>query len=650
MIGRSTERRPVPLRLRIFQGGILLLLALLALRLWDVQILSGDYYRRLADQNRYRLVTIPALRGVIYDRTGVLLARNVPRFQVSLIPAYLPEDEGARQAILWRLARLLDIPYQRKVSFGGLARTGQVPPAGLWEREEEGRIYAPYVPIVLSQDVPREVAFYLEENHLDFPGVVVEVRGERSYPTGALTAHLVGYTGAIPSDQLEEYQERGYKLDDVIGLTGIEAVYEDLLRGQKGMKYVEVDVAGREVRTVGDPLPPRPGYNLVLTLDLDLQTYVTRVLSDGMRVAGAEQGVAIVMDPRDGQILSMVSLPSYDNNLFVNGISVADFARLNRDPNRPLVNHAIAGQYPPGSTFKLVTAAAGLETGVIAGYTRLSCPLDSGILWLPNKYFPDDPKLAQPFYCWIHVYGIGHGPLDVVDALAQSCDIFFYEVAGGYGPDGFVGVGLEELARYAHLFGYGEQTGVDLPGELSGLIPTAKWKRVNYGESWTTGDTYNMGIGQGYVLATPLQVLNAAAAIANGGTLYRPQLLYEVRDSEGRVVKTFEPQVIRQLDFDPETIRLIQQGLVDAVERGTAQRAQIPGLRVAGKTGTAEFYDPRFPPDEKGNLPTHAWFVAYAPADDPQLAVVVFLYNGGEGSVSAVPIAAKILRYYFQID
>jgi len=306
-----------------------------------------------------------------------------------------------------------------------------------------------------------------------------------------------------------------------------------------------------------------------------------------------------------------------------------------------LVNHAISGQYPPGSVFKIVPAAAALEEGVVNRRTALTC---QGTLWLPNKYFPDDPELAQQFYCWIHKYDRGHGPLNIIQAIAHSCDIFFYQIAGGL--EEFQGLGLERLSEYARSFGLGQPTGIDLTGEATGLVPTKKWKRLNYAEGWATGDTYNVAIGQGFILVTPLQLLNATSAAANGGTLYRPQIVYQVTDADGQVIRPFAPEVLGQIPVSEENLALVCEGLRAAVEWGTGWGANLEGIEVAGKTGTAEYPGPR---DEEGHLPTHAWFTAFAPAEEPEIALLVFVAGGGDGAATAVPIAVDILRYYFDM-
>lgn len=650
------------LRIRILQIAAVLLFAALLAQVGRIQIFQRDYYAQLANRMRFRELALPAQRGVIYDRNGELLVRNVPSFAVTVVPADLPDDPTARAKVIRRLVELLNIqddawvvsPYypggagspsnwEAQAMAESLRRreTRRDPVTYLTELLQEAEAFAPYQPVVIQRGVERDVAFTIEEEHLYLPGVHVEVYPQRSYPAGELMAHLLGYMGPIPRELRESYLSQGYAPTDQVGLAGLEYQYEIQLQGVKGRKTVEVDVAGREIRTIGEIMPPTPGNNLVLSIDLALQRTTEQLLEKALRQAKSSSGVAIAMNPQDGEILAMVSLPSYDNNLFAGGIKPEDYERLHSDERRPLVNHAIMGQYPPGSTFKIVPAAAGLQEGVITPKTQIRC---DGIMYVPNQYFPDDPTKAQPFYCWIHKYDYGHGPLALEEAIVQSCDIYFYQVAGGF--QDFAGLGLERLANYAHAFGFGEPTGVDLPGEVKGLVPTAQWKRLNYSESWVKGDTYNMAIGQGFVLATPLQVVNAFSAIANGGFLYQPHVVRQITDADGKVVQEIGPARIRQLPVDAQYIREVQQGLEAAVERGTGRQAALQGIRVAGKTGTAEFPGRR---DAKGNLPTHAWFAAYAPAENPEIAVVVFIYGGGEGSSVAAPVAGEILSAYFGV-
>jgi penicillin-binding protein 2 len=649
------------IRLRVLQALTAVIFLGLVGQLWRLQMLKGEYYQQAADVNRFRLELNQAPRGVIYDRRGYLLARNMPQITVSIIPAYLPEDELERRALLMKLGDLIDMPMltllRNPIPEGVTEPMLEPDPnlePGILEILEEAQL-APYRPAPLKTGIPREVAMILEEEHLDWPGVLIQVEPVREYLYGAVTAHMLGYVGPIPEEQAEVYERQGYDPNrHEVGLTGVEYTFEEQLRGQDGQKLVEVDVAGREVQTVGEPRTAVPGHNLRLTLDLGLQQAMVDILERGLQSHYKTQGVAIAMDPRTGDILAMVSLPSYDNNEFTSGISLEALKALQEDAERPLVNHAISGMFPPGSAFKIVVAAAGLEEEVITTATHLHC---SGILWLPNRFYPEDPSLAQPFYCWIHHdYHGQHGSLAVVSALGQSCDIFFYQVGGGY-RDRFEGLGEARLGHYAELFGFGTRTGIELPGEAPGLVPTVKWKRVNYSESWVTGDTYNMSIGQGFVLATPLQVLNAAATIANGGTLYRPRIVREVIDGEGKVVQAFAPDVIRHLSVSTKNINIVRQGMHAAVAGAgaTAWAIDVPGVAVAGKTGTAEFFMDRnkdgFPDrDRQGNLPTHAWFTAFAPYENPEIALVVFVFGGGEGSATAVPIANDILNYYFTQD
>jgi penicillin-binding protein 2 len=624
-------------------------------------MMQGEYYQEAADVNRFRLEQIAAPRGVIYDRQGYLLARNMPQITVSIIPAYLPEDQAQRRELLFRLGDMLDMPMTSPPPLR--EAKGQTSPAIEAEPESESGVMdilfeaekAPYRPALLKKDIPREVAMVLEEEHLDWPGVLVQAEPVREYLYGPLLSHVLGYIGPIPKEQVEAYEADGYDPNQHrVGLTGVESAFERELRGRDGQKLVEVDVAGREVRAVGEPQVTIPGYNLRLTLDLDLQQAVEDILQEQLTTLHKSQAVAIAMNPQTGEILAMVSLPSYDNNEFTGGISTEALQALQEDPNRPLVNHGISGQFPPGSTFKIVVASGALEERVLTQATRLYC---GGILWLPNRYFPADPSLAQPFYCWIHHgYHGRHGSLSIVSALGQSCDIFFYQAGGGY-RDQFQGLGAERLAYYSELLGFGNRSGIDLPGETTGLVPTTKWKRVNYSESWVTGDTYNMAIGQGFVLATPLQVLNAAATVANGGTLYRPQIVYDIQDGDGKTIRAFAPDVIRQVPVSAENIDLVRQGMRAAVAGpgATARAMVIPGVSVAGKTGTSEFFidlnkDGLPDRDREGNLPTHAWFTAFAPYEKPEIALVVFIFGGGEGSGAAVPVAREILTYYFSQD
>ena len=622
---------------------ILCTFAVLGYRLWDLQFVQGAYYSTRADWQRLRSEVVPTARGIIYDCDGTPLVRNVPSFRVTITPAYLPDDEAEAEAVLIRLAVLLNMPYTTNGDQVGLREIV----AEAWQ--------VPYHPTEIEGNVTREKAMLVAQEGMLLPGVSVEVDSTRDYPYGSLVSQMLGYLLPIPGEYEEEYRAQGYDPStDRVGSIGVEATYEQYLRGEKGESLVEEDVMGRVIRVVSQQAAPVPGSNVHLTFDLELQRFVEETLRQGMTRpnVNSPRGVAIVMNPQTGEILAMVSLPTYDNNLFAQGISTRDWQAMSENVHRPMLNHAISDRLQPGSVFKVIVAAGALQEGILDGQsTRLNCP---GTIVVPNKYYPNDPGQAQDFYCW---HRGGHGWLDVVGGIANSCNIFFYKAGGGFEEDEFEGLGMDEesgIPHYAHLFGFGARTGVELTAEISGTVPTGTWKRLTYGESWSTGDTYNISIGEGYLEVTPLQMLNAVNVIANGGTLYRPRIVHHVTDSDGNTIQPFEPEIIRTLPISPENWSLIQQGMEGAVAYGTATRAQIEGVRVAGKTGTAQYCD-----DIARELgicragyaqPEHAWFTAFAPVESPEISVIVFLYNGGEGSTNAAPVAHDILDYYFNGD
>ena len=659
-------------------------------RLWQIQMVAGEKYRLLADQNRLRDMDVTAPRGVIYDRNGEILARNRPSFSVVVVPGDLPEDaedeaEGTGDArVLNRLLAILNRPASGALpsptptaAAGAKGKTAPAPtpnPASVIRERDpwimpraeietkiaDGRLGGAYRSITVARYIREATAFLIAEDAVNLPGVQLVLEPIRDYPSGALTSHIVGYMGHIPEHLVAEYEEQGYQQNDQVGLTALENSFEDELRGEPSEQIIEVDVHGRRVRTVGEPKPAVPGHNLVLSIDLTLQEVTTRALQISLDNSSgftkASQGVVIALDPRNGKVLALVSLPSYDNNLFAKGITTEAYTALLNDPLLPMFNQAVAGQYPPGSTFKIIMAAAGLQEAVITVNTRLGDGFDGtndGIIWVPNDFAPWDQSLAQPFYSWTHKYGYGHGLDDVRHALAVSDDIFFYMLGGGY-RDRFEGLGSKRMGDYAKMFGLGAATGIELQGEAAGLVPTSKWKRINYAESWLTGDTYNMSIGQGYVLATPIQMANATAAIANRGTLYKPQLVDHLTDDAGEVVRPFQAEVLQEVAVDPRYIDVVREGMYGAMNfpYGTATRIRVPGVVLAGKTGTAEFArdwnkDGQPDRDDKGNLPTHAWFTAFAPYVDPEIVVTVFVMNGGEGSSVAAPVAGEVLNAYF---
>lgn len=696
----------------LFRAALVLLFFFLGLRLYDLQIVQGEDYRQRADDNRFDLVEMPALRGVMYDRNGVILTRNQPSFELGLVPEDLPfddpetpEDEEAQE--IERILRVLGVDtdpdmalriselmfrrlgrsdYAKTVSSVGveleyttvpgptqIIYPNDGPPQELQQKLVVPDISTPLPmpglvalvqravaigrqgsasePVTILDLVDRIKAFEMSEESYRLEAVRIKEVPVREYIYGELVSHLVGFMGPIPAAQAEEYREQGYtNPNERVGLNGLEYSYQRELRGVPGYKNIEIDILGREIRTVGEVAEPVSGSNLVLSVDLRLQRVIQDALQAKMDEVESPWGVAIAMDPKTGAVKGMVSLPSYNNNVFAERIN-DEYLALERDDRRPLINYAIGGLYPPGSVFKMVTASAALQEGVLTPNTTL---VDAGPIYLPNRFYPDDMSLAQRFVSWNHKYGIAHGAINVIQALQLSNDIFFYMTAGGYPPTGFNGLGVRRLAKWMELYGYGAPTGIDLPGEVGASIPDDQWKRQLYGESWTTGDSYNMSIGQGYVLATPMQVLVATSAVANGGHVVQPRIVYQITDASGGLQRDFTPKITRTLPLDEEYVKVVQEGMRQAVaaDNGTAYGVRMDNVTVAGKTGTAEFceYIPEEEDcrrDENDFLPTHAWFVAYAPFEDPEIAVVVFVYDGGEGSEVAVPVAKTILEAYF---
>ncbi len=650
-----------------------IIFAILIGQLARLQFLQGLGFQKEAVVNRIRVVRDKAPRGVIYDQDGRILARNTAAYAITIIPAELPDDpdydisQKKRRALYQAIYDIIHeklaanatpvaapspTPDPQKIQL--ILDVSQPPEPTLLTVEEMDKLVSDrelgssFQPVIVAENLPRDVALQVQEEAYRLPGVHLQLMNRREYPSGLYTSHIIGYMGPIPQEQEKEYAEKGYAPDAWVGWSDLEYQYEDELHGKPGVRVIEVDVKGQEKNVVNEPTEPIPGHNLILSLDLELQQIMFDALMAGVNPKRSSSAAAVAVDPRTGYVLGMVSLPTYDNNIFADGITTEEYEAISEAPGFPLLDHAISGIYPPGSTFKLVTAAAGLQEKVITRKTILNAP---GIIYLPNRNFPDDPNLAQPFVCWIHKHGGEHGDINITAAIAESCDIYFYKVGGGYPPTDFDGLGVQTLADYARLFGYGELSGIDLPGENAGLIPDPKWKRIAKGERWVTGDTYNMAIGQGDVLATPLQVTMMTAAIANDGILYQPQVVAAITDSESRLVQFNHPIVRREIPVKSKNFDIVREGMWMVVnwEFGTAAEVALPDVEVAGKTGTAEFFDPEIGRDLAGNLPSHAWFTAFAPYDNPEIAITVFVYNGGEGSMVAAPIASEILRGYFDI-
>ncbi len=601
---------------RFFIGATVIIGLVLALQLINLQIVNGERNQTLANGNRIRQTVIPAPRGVIYDSKHQVLAENLADFELVATPSLLAPDGNDRTAIYTAIGQIL----------------GQDPNAIAQKVESKGLKSSE--PVVVAEKIDRDKALLLDEKSRSLVGFTLNTSPNRDYLDGGSLSHFLGYIGRVSQDDLKQHPN--YRPTDYIGKSGLENFYEADLRGSAGEEQTEVDAGGKPVRLLAS-IDPTPGNNLVLSINKDLQTKTAQILADGVKKAGSSAGVALAMNPNTGEILAAVNYPTYDDNLFAHGISNTDYQKLLNDPARPLFNRITQGTYPTGSTLKPLVASAALQEGVINGATTVN---DTGQLVVPNPY---NPSITQIFHGWKPE---GLGIVNVVKAITWSSDIFFYTVGGGFGSQR--GLGITKLDTYLQKFGFGKRTGIDVPNEASGFVPTPDNKLARVKESWTVGDTYNTSIGQGDLLATPLQLLSATSAIANGGTLYKPHLVHEIDSPDGKVVRTLDPEVLNKDFISPQNLALVKQGMAEAVASGTAccsTKAEVP-VPVAGKTGTAETSTQD--PTGKGSLTKpHAWFTAFAPIDNPQIAVVVLVENSGEGAEFAVPIARDILKAYF---
>lgn len=529
-------------------------------------------------------------------------------------------------------------------------------------------------------DIPEQVARVIQEKAVDWPGVSIEIEPIRDYPTGSLTASIIGFLGPIPANQEEEFRAKGFVPNrDKVGYAGLELQFQDLLAGRNGTWKVEVDVAGKVIRGLEPPVNPVPGANLRLTLDTRLQQAMTAILigeiefwNRYLNTIRSTSGVVIAMNPKTGEILGMVSYPTYENNRMARFIPAYYYNQLINDPANPLLNHAVGDVLPAGSVFKLSTAVGALNEGVVTPEQVLSTPPK---ITITERYYANDPGREREFVDWNKA---GFGQLDFLGGIANSSNVYFYKLGGGYRDEVPIGLGICRLGTYARALGYGEYPGIELPEEEKGLLPDPKWKRITHGEGWSTGDTYIASVGQGYVLATPLQVLLSAATIANDGKLMKPTLIREITDAEGNVIQPFSPvmrwditkDAVIQEFYDttirgcepiegqtktvqPWVIAKVQEGMRRAVTNGTLTREfRNVTIPVAGKTGTAEYCDQYANAKNlciPGNWPSHAWTVAYAPYEDPEIAVVAFVYNGGEGASVAGPIVRQVIEAYFEL-
>jgi penicillin-binding protein 2 len=611
---QNDETRGV--REKIFYLGLLVivLFGILTIQLARMQLVDGEKYALRADTNRLRQEPILPTRGLIYDRDGTPLVENRAAFAAAIVAADVPEGEESR------------------ISIAVQNFTGR-PASEIEDLIEERRdSNDPFTPVVVKDNLSQETAFAMREKLATLPGVRVVVEPVREYKEGELLSHIVGFVGPLDSEEFERLQGSGYSYDDRIGKAGVEYTYEAYLRGVAGTRFVETDATGREIQVI-EELPAVAGKNVVLSIDIDLQRKVEEILRGGM--GRSKNAAAIVMDVRSGDILAMVSLPNYDSNIFSGEVDEVALERLIADPAKPMLNHAIGEMYAPGSTFKQITGLAALQEGIANAGTQIFSP---GYLDVENEYLPGK---FDRFRDWRNDLGT----MNFYRGLAMSSDVYFYYLSGGYIEDGklkFQGLGADRLAGWAERFGLGESTGIDLPGESEGLVPDSAWKEATIGEGWLLGDTYNFGIGQGYVAATPLQMLLVTAAVANGGNVLVPHVVKELSDAENKPIQLRRNIIKRNLGLDVRNLNIMREAMRQSVADGAAFTAAVRNVVMAGKTGTAEFGEEIAP----GRYREHGWFTGYAPFQNPEIAVVVFVEEGN-GSGTAAPIAAKIVDFYY---
>jgi penicillin-binding protein 2 len=670
-------------RILVFGIAIVAVFLIFLGRLFVLQILENSEWVAQAEENRISEINLPTQRGIIFDRNDYILAQNIASYNVVITPADLPDDLGAIQEIYRQLHNLVNVP----INLNEVSTKNPYVPClsehGIAQIVEYGETTAPYSPVRIICNIDRTTAMIIKEEAIDLPGVDIEIESVRDYPTGSLTADIIGFLGPISAAEEEYYRERNFIPNrDKVGYAGVERYFQSILSGRNGRRLVEVDVGGQVLRDIIPPVDPTPGLNLHLTIDSRLQnaaeSILVRELDEWNAYYGEmrmNSGVVIALNPKTGEILAMVSYPSYENNRMARVIPEYYFEQLSEDPRVPMLNHAVGDELNAGSVFKLVTAVGALNEGVVTPEQIVEAPPK---IVVEEKFSANvlNPR-PREFVDWNEA---GFGEIAFVDGLANSSNVYFYKLGGGYQDEVPEGLGICRLGTYARALGYGNSPGIELPLVEDGLIPDPTWKRINQGENWSSGDTYLASVGQGFIIATPIQVLLSASTIANDGVLMRPTILEEILDSDGNVIKSFLPDPIwditsdpvidvfddpsspggceskltgEQKSVEPWVIEKVQEGMRQAVLNGTlTDEFENVNISVAGKTGTAEYCD--IYANEKnlcipGNWPTHAWTTAYAPYEDPEVAVVAFVYNGGEGASVAGPIVRQFLEAYFEI-
>lgn len=593
-----------------FFGIVFVLLFVLISRAFYLQIIEGNERLLLAQENRFRVNEIRAPRGIFYDRNKKALVKNVPNYEVTVIPMDLPATGAERNKLYEKLSAVIGMPKEE------IKRITESKEDQNKISENKRLFYTQ--PIILSKSVTRDVALIFESKESDFKGFYVDINPIREYLDSGLLAHVFGYVGRISEE--EWVKNTQYNMTDFIGKIGLEKTYEKILKGIDGEDKIEVNSEGKIIRNYGQE-EPKPGDNLMLTIDFDLQKKLAESLTKQMEKAKVKKGAAIAINPQNGEILALVNLPSYDNNLFARGISESDYRKLLEDKTNPLLNRAISGEYPSGSIIKPYIAAASLEEGLITESTTVN---STGGIKIGEWEFPD----------W---KAGGHGVTNVVKAIAQSVNTFFYAIGGGY--EKIKGLGPDLMKKYLEKFNFGTYSGIDIDGEAKGHIPSPEWKEDVKNEQWYLGDTYHMAIGQGDVLVTPLQMVNGLQAIANGGKMYKLHFLKAVMDSSGRIISEKSSEVVKENFISKKTLDIVRAGMRETITTGSGRSLSTLPVPAAGKTGTAQF--------GPNNVNKHAWFTVFAPYDNPEIAMVVLLEGAGGGDEFAAPVAKETLQWYF---
>jgi penicillin-binding protein 2 len=595
----KSEDNFVKANLYILSGFFILLITLYGLRLYYLQIIKGEFFLNQAENNRIRIEPVSAPRGIIYDRQGTILVDNRPAYHV-----YLVREKVNVQEIIKKLSAFCNVPEEN-----------------LKAVLEKNRRMPLFKPIRLMSDINWDCLAKIEANSYRLPGVYVDVEPVRSYRFPGMASHILGYLGEITEEELAKPEYADYSGGDDIGRTGIEKYYEKVLRGSRGIREVEVDALGRKLRVL-DEKDPTPGHAIWLTIDAHIQYKAEELMKD-------LEGAVVAIDVKTGAVRAMVSSPTFDENLFVKGISPDDWKRLNSDPRHPLLNRAIQSAYPPGSTIKPFIALAGLQEGLIGKADRVNCP---GFFRFGNR----------DYRCWKKG---GHGGVDLYRAITESCDVYFYSLGNR--------LGITKLSIYFRMFNFGSPTGIEIPGEKSGIVPDPEWKLRFLRQPWHKGETISVSIGQGYLSVTPLQLAVAYGAIASDGILRKPFLVEKIEGEEKS--KNHVPET-KSIPIKPEYIKMVKAGLEGVVKdpKGTAHRIWKETMPIAGKTGTAQVIKFAERVENESKIPKqfrdHAWFAGYAPSSDPEIVVVTLVEHGGHGASAAAPIVASIIEEYFLVS